>query len=217
VGAIAEAERGAELQPVRARARHRSEHGDPASRSSIGDRHGRRRGTHRVSDDAVRRPAVGHNHRERVRELRQRRRAGSVPARPGRAVAGRVEGDNAVAALEAWLSASLAARGRDAIENVRFAFESSVHLGRYADAMDIAIGLASLWRNAVSYGEGLRWIEKLRQCPLDPRDRLWLNIVAADIGLGSGDPRLMASAAAAAADLAAQVDDPPAAVIVLIY
>src|SRR5690606_30295971 len=128
-----------------------------------------------------------------------------------------VQRATAMSRPEAWLSASLAARGRDDIENVRFAFECSVRLGEYADAVDIAIGLASLWRNAVSYGEGLRWIEKLRQCPLEPRDRLWLNIVAADIGLGSGDPRLMASAAAAAADLAAQVDDPPAAVIVLIY
>ena len=41
-----------------------------------------------------------------------------------------------------------------------------------------------------------------------PRDRLWLHIVEADLGLGSGDPRLMADAAAAALALAAEVDDP---------
>src|SRR5690606_26570903 len=55
-----------------------------------------------------------------------------------------VQRATAMSRPEAWLSASLAARGRDDIENARFAFECSVRLGEYADAVDIAIGLASL-------------------------------------------------------------------------
>jgi predicted ATPase/DNA-binding winged helix-turn-helix (wHTH) protein len=116
-----------------------------------------------------------------------------------------------------WLSATTAARSRDDIENVRAAFDGSVAAGRFADAVDLMLGLATLWRNAASYAEGLRWATTLAGCPLEPRDRLWLHILEADLGLGSGDPALMARAAVAAGAVSATVDDPPAAVIVATY
>jgi predicted ATPase/DNA-binding winged helix-turn-helix (wHTH) protein len=116
-----------------------------------------------------------------------------------------------------WLSASLAARNRDDIETVRAAFDASIACGRFGDAVDIMIGLSTLWRNAASYAQGLRWATGLRHRDLAPRDRLWLHIVDADLGLGSGNPRLMASAAAAAVDLGTEVTDPAAEVIAAIY
>jgi hypothetical protein len=118
---------------------------------------------------------------------------------------------------QVWMSASLAARNRDDIDNVRAAFDASVAAGRLADAVDIVIGLSPLWRNSTSYGDGLRWTVILRGCALAPRDRLWLHIVEADLGLGSGNPRLMAGGAAAAVTLASTVDDPAAGVIARIY
>lgn len=128
-----------------------------------------------------------------------------------------VDRTTALSRPQAWLSASLAARNRDDIENLRVAFDAGVAAGRFDDAVDIMIGLSSLWRNALSYSEGLRWLRILRSHDLAPREKLWLNIVAADLGLGSGDPRLMAGAAAAAADLCEKVDDPAGAVIASIY
>jgi predicted ATPase/DNA-binding winged helix-turn-helix (wHTH) protein len=116
-----------------------------------------------------------------------------------------------------WLSGALAARNRDDIENVRAAFDASVAGGRHGDAVDIMLGLSSLWRNAVWYAEGLRWVARARPLDLAPRDRLWLHIVEADLGLGSGDPRLMNDASAAAAGLVDDVDDAGAAIIVAIY
>jgi predicted ATPase len=117
----------------------------------------------------------------------------------------------------AWLSASLAAANRDDIENVRVAFDASIAAGRYGDAVDVMVGLSSLWRNAASFAEGLRWAAALMRHDLAPRDRMWLHIVEADLGLGSGDPRLMADAASAALALGSTVDDEPAAVIASIY
>jgi predicted ATPase len=116
-----------------------------------------------------------------------------------------------------WLSATTAAGSRDDIENVRAAFDGSVAAGRFADAVDLMLGLATLWRNAASYAEGLRWAATLARFPLEPRDRLWLHLVEADLGLGSGDPGLMARASVAATALAETVDDPPAAVIAATY
>jgi predicted ATPase/DNA-binding winged helix-turn-helix (wHTH) protein len=118
---------------------------------------------------------------------------------------------------QVWLSGSLAARNRDDIDNVRAAFDASVAGARLGDAVDIVLGLSTLWRNSVSYADGLQWTARLRDRELAPRDRLWLHLVEADLGLGSGDPRLMADAASAAVALAATVDDPPAAVIAGIY
>ncbi len=119
--------------------------------------------------------------------------------------------------VKAWLSGALAAANRDDIENVRLAFQESVRDQAFADAVDLAIGLSSLWRNAVSYAEGLRWVAELARHDLAPADRVWLSIVSADLGLGSGNHRLMADSAATAGDLLATVDDPGAEVITAVY
>jgi predicted ATPase len=116
-----------------------------------------------------------------------------------------------------WLSATVAARNRDDIENVRAAFDLSIANGQLTDAVGIMVGLGTLWRNATSYAEGLRWAGTLQSHQLAPRDRLWLHLVESDLGVGSGDPRMMAGAAAAAVDLGSEVDDPAAAVIAKIY
>jgi predicted ATPase/DNA-binding winged helix-turn-helix (wHTH) protein len=125
--------------------------------------------------------------------------------------------NTAVPRPRAWLSARLAAANRDDIENVRLAFDASIAAGRYDDAVDIMVGLTSLWRNAASYAEGRRWAAALMRHDLAPRDRLWLHLVEADLGLGSGDPRLMIDGAGAAHALSSTVDDEPAAVIAFLY
>ncbi|WP_167305962.1 ATP-binding protein [Nocardioides euryhalodurans] len=117
----------------------------------------------------------------------------------------------------AWLSTSLAARSRDDLDNVRFAFEASLAAGDRPAAVDLAIGLSTLWRNAVSYAEGRRWIDALLGSDLAPRDRLWTLIMDADVCLGFGDARSMRRAAVEATTLAGAVDDEGAAVIAAIY
>ena len=116
-----------------------------------------------------------------------------------------------------WLSASMAARSRDDLENVRLAFEASFERDDLTAVVDVALGISTLWRNAVSYAEGRRWVAALRARELVPADRLWTLILAADVGLGSGDPRMMRDAAEEATALSAQLDDPGAAVILAIY
>ncbi|HEU4511799.1 MAG TPA: BTAD domain-containing putative transcriptional regulator [Nocardioidaceae bacterium] len=123
----------------------------------------------------------------------------------------------AVPRVRAWLSASLAARSRDDLENVRLAFESSLEAGDLSAAVDVALGISTLWRNAVSYAEGRRWVAELGARELLPPDRLWTLILTADVGLGSGDPRMMRDAAEQATALAAQLDDPGATVVAAIY
>ena len=119
--------------------------------------------------------------------------------------------------VRTWLSASMAARSRDDLENVRLAFEASLERGDLTAAVDVALGISTLWRNAVSYTEGRQWVAALRARELSPPDRLWTLILAADVGLGSGDPRMMRDATAEATALSAQLDDPGAAVITAIY
>ena len=85
----------------------------------------------------------------------------------------------------------MAARSRDDLDNVRLAFEASLARGDLTAAVDVALGLSTLWRNAVSYAEGRRWVAALRARELSPHDRLWTLILATDVGLGSGDPRMM--------------------------
>jgi hypothetical protein len=123
----------------------------------------------------------------------------------------------AVPRVRTWLSASIAARSRDDLDNVRLAFESSLERGDLAAAVDIALGVSTLWRNAVSYTEGRRWVSALQARDLVPGDRLWTAILAADVGLGSGDPGLMRAAAEEATALSARLDDPGAAVVTNIY
>jgi len=116
-----------------------------------------------------------------------------------------------------WWSTSLAARNGVDCDNVRLAYQASIAAGAVSDATDIMLGVSLLWRNAVSYAEGLRWVADLRGHDLAVRDRLWLHIVEADLGVGSGDARLMVDAAKAALALGAQADDPAAMVIASIY
>ncbi|HEX5772124.1 MAG TPA: BTAD domain-containing putative transcriptional regulator [Nocardioidaceae bacterium] len=123
----------------------------------------------------------------------------------------------AVPRVRAWLSASMAARSRDDLENVRLAFESSLEVDDLPAAVDVALGISTLWRNAVSYSEGRRWVAELSARDLSPPDRLWTLILTADVGLGSGDPRMMRDAAERATALGAQLDDPGATVVATIY
>ncbi len=118
--------------------------------------------------------------------------------------------------VRTWLSTSVAARSRDDLDSVRLAFEASLACGDLTAAVDVAIGISTLWRNAVLYAEGRRWVGVLAERDLEPRDRLWTLILAADIGLGSGDPRMMREAAVQARALSEQVDDPGAAIIATI-
>jgi predicted ATPase len=118
--------------------------------------------------------------------------------------------------VRTWLSATTAARSRDDLENVRLAFEESIAHGHLTDAVDVALGTSTLWRNAVSCAEGRRWVTTLRERAEQPADRLWALILAADVGLGSGDPRLMRGATEEAGALLVDLDEPGAAVIVAI-
>jgi predicted ATPase/DNA-binding SARP family transcriptional activator len=115
-----------------------------------------------------------------------------------------------------WLSTTVAARSRDDLPNVRLAFEASLARGEYTDAVDVALSLSTLWRNAVSYAEGRRWVTELLAHDLPPRDRLWTHILETDVGMGSGDPQLMSTAAAAADELAG-CDDETARALAAIY
>lgn len=58
--------------------------------------------------------------------------------------------------VRTWLSSATAARSRDDLDNVRPGFEASLEHGAFGDAVDVALGVSMLWRNAVSYAEGRR-------------------------------------------------------------
>ncbi len=116
-----------------------------------------------------------------------------------------------------WMSASTAARSRDDLANVRLAFQASLDAGDLAAAVDIALGISTLWRNAVSYEEGRRWVAELLSRDLGDAERLWSHVLQADIALGSGSPRDLRHAAADATALAQQTDDGGAALVTGIY
>jgi hypothetical protein len=116
-----------------------------------------------------------------------------------------------------WLSAGTAARSRDDLDTVRLAFSASLAAGDVPAAVDLALGLATLWRNAVGYAEGRRWVDALLAAALTPCDRLWALVVDADVALGGGDPRRMAAAAGQAAALAPSADDPAGAAVAAHY
>jgi hypothetical protein len=116
----------------------------------------------------------------------------------------------------AWLSGSLAAASRDDLDNVRWAFRASIEAGLLDDAVDIALALSSLWRNAVGCAEANQWIDALRPLGLAPSDRAWLDVIDADVGLGSGDPRRMRAAAQRVLDRPG-TPDPAASVVALVY
>ena len=113
-----------------------------------------------------------------------------------------VDRASATSRTGAWLSTSLAARSRDDLDNVRLAFEACLACGDLSGAVDVALGISMLWRNAVSYAEGRRWVGDLLASNLDDTDRLWALLLSADVALGAGDPRTMRGAATRAARLA---------------
>jgi predicted ATPase/DNA-binding SARP family transcriptional activator len=119
--------------------------------------------------------------------------------------------------VRTWLSASTAARSRDDLENLRLTFAACLERDDLSAAVDIALSISTLWRNAVSYAEGSRWVAALRARDLTPPDRLWTLILSADVGLGSGDARMLRRAVAEADALSDQVDEPGAAVLAAIY
>ncbi len=119
--------------------------------------------------------------------------------------------------VRTWLSTSTAADSRDDLDNVRLAFEASLEGGDLTAAVDVALGLSMLWRNAVSYAEGRRWVNALTARELTPQDRLWTLILATDVGMGSGDPMMMSASSGEATALSAELDDPAAATITAIY
>src|SRR3954447_13451038 len=79
-----------------------------------------------------------------------------------------------------WLSAVISARSRDDLDTVRLAFAASLAAGDPTAAVALALGLATLWRNAVSYAEGRRWVDALLAGDLAPRDRMWALVLDAD-------------------------------------
>ena len=115
--------------------------------------------------------------------------------------------------LERWMSAQLAVEFRAALDDVRLAFGESLVAGHVDDAVEIAVGGSFLWRNAMGWLEGSGWVEQLRRCELSPRDRLWVEILRADVGQGRGDHRQLFDAAQEAREQADELaqDDPAAA------
>jgi hypothetical protein len=120
---------------------------------------------------------------------------------------------------------SLAAKSRDDLDNVRLAFEASLSSPEdLSDAVDIALAISTLWRNAsrsslrpVSYAEGRQWVEALLSRDVAGEDRVWTLLMSADVALGSGDPITMRASTAEAVQAMSQVDAPEAALVVSIY
>ena len=123
----------------------------------------------------------------------------------------------AVPRARTWLSASTAARSRDDLANVRLAFQASLDADDVSAAVDIALGISTLWRNAVSYEEGRGWVAELLSRDLDDADRLWAHLLEADIALGSGSPRALRHAAHDATVLAVGAGDEGAVLVAAIY
>jgi predicted ATPase/DNA-binding winged helix-turn-helix (wHTH) protein len=113
--------------------------------------------------------------------------------------------------LDRWLSARLAADFRADIEHARQAFWMSIETGDVDDAVEIAVGASFLWRNAIGCTEGATWVEALSKQDISPHDRLWVQILSADLGQGIGDHRQMISSAT---DAPPGDDDPDAAVCI---
>jgi predicted ATPase/DNA-binding winged helix-turn-helix (wHTH) protein len=119
--------------------------------------------------------------------------------------------------LDRWMSARLGAEFRTHLEDTRQAFWLSLQHEHVDDAVEIAIGASFLWRNAMGCAEGDAWIDGLLGLELTPGDRLWANILRADVGQGRGDHHQMFSAAAAAERLMERTDDPVASCLAAHY
>src|SRR5690606_1731526 len=117
-----------------------------------------------------------------------------------------------------WLSSAGAADSRADIENVRLAFHASLRRGDLTGAVDVALGLSTLWRNAMSFAEGLEWVTALRAARgLSDEDRMWVALLRADLGLGSGRHRIMGEAAAEAREVAERLGHPQARLIAAMH
>lgn len=121
-----------------------------------------------------------------------------------------VERSRAAGRLDRWLSARLAARQRAESDDVRQAFWLSIERGDGVDAVDLAVSSSFLWRQAVGCSEAVGWLAALDAVDLELADRLWVEVLRADVGQGTGDFRMMIAAAEAALRLATQVEDPAA-------
>jgi hypothetical protein len=99
------------------------------------------------------------------------------------------------------MSARLAARWRADGDQARHAFRASLDTGRVADAVEIAVGAAFLWRNAIGCTEGGQWVDELLSTEPSPADRMWTLILLADLGQGIGDYRQVLAAAAQAREI----------------
>lgn len=119
--------------------------------------------------------------------------------------------------LDRWMSARLGAGLRIDLEDVRRAFHLSVDRDEGHDAVEIAVGASFLWRNAIGCVEGDHWVRRLVLLDLTPDDRLWVQILRADVGQGRGDHRQMFDAAESAEALADRSDDTAAACLVAHY
>jgi hypothetical protein len=114
-----------------------------------------------------------------------------------------VDRARATTRLDRWLSAPLAAAQRVDADQARQAFWASLAAGHHADAVEIAVASAFLWRNAIGCTEGAAWVNELLGRELSPGDRIWVLILLADVGQGIGDFRQLQ----AAAEEASAIDD----------
>jgi predicted ATPase/DNA-binding winged helix-turn-helix (wHTH) protein len=119
--------------------------------------------------------------------------------------------------LDRWMSARLAAELRVDLADVRQAFHLSLQQGDVGGAVELAVGASFLWRNAIGCAEGDDWVRRLVALDLGPRDRLWVQILRADVGQGRGDHRQMFGAAADAAALVDHADDTAGACLAAHY
>jgi predicted ATPase/DNA-binding winged helix-turn-helix (wHTH) protein len=128
-----------------------------------------------------------------------------------------VERVSATSRTDRWMSAQLASDYRTMLDDTRQALRLSLDSGHSADAVEIAVGAAFLWRNTIGCTEGVALTSLLLGCDLSDRDRLWLHILQADVGQGHGDHETMFTARDAALVLADQVNDSAAACIASHY
>jgi predicted ATPase/DNA-binding winged helix-turn-helix (wHTH) protein len=135
--------------------------------------------------------------RERLRQ------AGEEPAAVERHRQHVVDRMRSSTRLDRWMSAPLAAACRAGLDDARQAFRASLAGGDAGAAVEIAVGAAFLWRNAIGCTEGNTWVDELLTHDLGDHDRLWVELLRADVGQGRGDHRQMFAAGASARRLAA--------------
>jgi non-specific serine/threonine protein kinase len=143
--------------------------------------------------------------------------AGEAPAALERHRQHVIAGVRASSRLDRWMSARLAGTFRHDLDNARQAFQLSLDAGDADGAVEIALGAAFLWRNAVGCTEGREWVDRLSSYPADPDNRMWVQLLRADVALGVGDSHEMAAAAGAAQELVSPAADPVAVCLSSLY